>query len=222
MLNLSVQIKISNELFLKDPETTELGKRIISSSIVLIDNLGFEAFTFKKLGTLIGSPESSVYRYFESKHQLLAYLTYWYWSWVEYKIVFNTNNMSSAEEKLDAALTVIATPVTEDNTFSHINEILLNKIVVSEASKVFHTKAISEENEKGYFMVYKRIVKRISEFISDLNPEYKYPCMLVTTLLEGVHEQNYFSKYLPSISDENQGEDRIVCFYKELIFKVVK
>ena len=78
MNELGIQIKISQELFLKDPQSTDLGKRIVSASIALIDELGFEAFTFKKLGVAIGSPESSVYRYFGSKHQLLVYLLCWY------------------------------------------------------------------------------------------------------------------------------------------------
>ena len=36
----------------------------------MINELGFEAFTFKKLGINIESPESSIYRYFENKHTL--------------------------------------------------------------------------------------------------------------------------------------------------------
>ena len=100
MHQLPIQIIINDGLFVKDPESTDLGKKIISKSIELIEELGFEAFTFKKLGQAIGSPESSVYRYFESKHQLLVYLICWYWSWVEYKLVFGTVNQQSSHEKL--------------------------------------------------------------------------------------------------------------------------
>ena len=149
------------------------------------------------------------------------YLLCWYWSWIEYKIVFGTINASSSAEKLEKALTIIAEPTTMDNTFIHVNEIVLHKIVVSESTKVFHTKAIEAENEKGYFAVYKRIVRRISEFIMEVNPTYKFPCMLVTTILEGVIEQNYFGEYLPSITDENQGDNRVLEFYKDLIFKTI-
>ena len=48
MENLEVHIKIDAALYLKDPDSTELGKKIISKSIELIESLGFEAFTFKK------------------------------------------------------------------------------------------------------------------------------------------------------------------------------
>jgi len=80
MKNLQLQIVISPELYTKNPESSDLGKKIVSKSIEMIDALGFEDFTFKKLGIKIGSNESSVYRYFESKHALLVYLINWYWS----------------------------------------------------------------------------------------------------------------------------------------------
>lgn len=221
MQDLPVVIKISEELYLKDPQSTDLGKKIIFHSIELINKLGFEAFTFKKLGDLIGSPESSIYRYFANKHQLLVYLLCWYWSWVEYRIVFGTINGTSATDKLTTAIGIIAKTPSIDNAFLHVNEVLLHKIVVSESTKVFHTKDVEVENEKGYFAVYKRIVKRVAEFILDVNPTYKYPRMLVTTLLEGVLEQNYFGEHLPSIADNGQGEDCVYDFYKDLIFKTI-
>ncbi len=221
MEELSIQIKINPELYLKDPESSELGKRIVSASIVLIDELGFEAFTFKKLGIYIGSPESSVYRYFSSKHQLLVYLLCWYWSWVEYKIVFGTNSDNSAVDKLTTAIDIISSPTSLDYSFLHINEVLLNKIVISESTKIFHTKAIEIDNEKGYFAVYKRIVQRVATFISEVNPDYQFPRMLVIALLEGVSEQNYFSEHLPLISDDKKCENQVSQFYKNLIFKVI-
>ena len=83
----SVKIAINEKLYLKDPESSELGKRIVEKSIVMINELGFDGFTFKKLGIAIKSNESSIYRYFENKHKLLLYLTSWYWGWLEYQLV---------------------------------------------------------------------------------------------------------------------------------------
>ena len=61
---MSVEIKISlNEsIYLRDPQDSTLGRNIIKHSILLIDELGFEAFNFKKLAQKIGSTEPSVYR----------------------------------------------------------------------------------------------------------------------------------------------------------------
>ena len=96
MHNLLSNIKISvpENIYIKDPESSELGKRIVKHSILLINDIGFDAFTFKKLGEKIGSNESSIYRYFESKHKLLLYLSSWYWAWIEYQLVFETHSIN--------------------------------------------------------------------------------------------------------------------------------
>jgi AcrR family transcriptional regulator len=78
MKNLQIHIEVNPDLHLKNPDSSELGRRIVSISIEMIYELGFEAFTFRKLGEKIASPESSVYRYFENKHALLIYLVSWY------------------------------------------------------------------------------------------------------------------------------------------------
>ena len=60
-------------MFLRNPDSTELGQKIIKNSVRLIDKLGFEDFTFKKLADEIQSTEASVYRYFpEGRSDLLA------------------------------------------------------------------------------------------------------------------------------------------------------
>ncbi|WP_238528716.1 TetR/AcrR family transcriptional regulator [Kordia algicida OT-1] len=199
-----------------------MGKKIVSRSIEMIDELGFEAFTFKKLGKSIGSNESSIYRYFESKHMLLVYLLCWYWSWIEYKLVFATTNIQSKEEKLSAAVDILTRKVDVDNSFSYIDEVILNRIIIAESSKAYHTKDIDTENEKGYYTVYKRVVQRVSNMVTELNPDFEFPHMLVSTVIEGAHQQRYFSEHLPSLTNVKKGKDTIVKFYTDLVFKVIK
>ena len=102
----NITITVNDKLYVKNPETSALGKKIIENSILLIDEIGFENFTFKKLGEIIGSNESSIYRYFESKHKLLLYLSSWYWGWMEYKLVFASSNISDKNEKLNRAIQI--------------------------------------------------------------------------------------------------------------------
>jgi len=54
---MSIKIKISlNEgLYLKEPQDSKLGRNIIKYSILMIDEFGFESFTFKKLAEKINS-----------------------------------------------------------------------------------------------------------------------------------------------------------------------
>jgi len=91
-------MQLNDNLYLRDPQNINLGKRIIQYSIILIDEIGFEAFNFKKLAKRIKSTEASVYRYFENKHKLLVYLLCWYWEWMKFRIDFNTMNILEANQ----------------------------------------------------------------------------------------------------------------------------
>jgi AcrR family transcriptional regulator len=119
---VNIQIKVEEKVYLKDPEGTELGRKIIQHGILLIDELGLESFTFKKLAERIGSTEATVYRYFISKHMLLIYLISWYWNWLEYRILFATNNISSPEERLKIVIGILSGKIANDQNFSHIDE----------------------------------------------------------------------------------------------------
>lgn len=221
MENLQIHISISPNLYTKNPESSELGRKIVSKSIEMINDLGIESFTFKKLGLEIGSNESSAYRYFESKHALLVYLINWYWSWIEYKIVFATLNVSSAPDRLKKAIQLLTKEVTEDDSFSYINELILSKIIISESSKAYYTKEIDEENAKGYYKTYKRVVKRVSNIVLEIDPTYEFPHMLISSVIEGAQHQRYFSKHLPSLTDFEEGKNNIVRFYTDVVFKTI-
>ena len=122
-LLLSLKIQVNNKIYVKDPETSSLGRKIIQESIILIDEIGFENFTFKKLGERIGSNESSIYRYFESKHKLLVYLSSWYWSWIEYKLVFETNNIENSMEKLIKAISIVTEKIEDDKNTTELEDL---------------------------------------------------------------------------------------------------
>jgi len=200
-LLLNLRISVPEKLYVKDPESSGLGKRIVQNSITLIDQLGFEEFTFKKLGSHIGSNESSIYRYFENKHMLLLYLTNWYWGWTEYRLVFSTAALNDPKQKLQQALEVVTQVVQEDSNFSHINEVLLSKIIISEYSKSYLTKEVDEENKEGYFLIYKRLVTRLREIIQQVKPAYPYPASLASTVLEGTLHQHFLKEHFTSITD---------------------
>ncbi len=221
MKRLPIYIVIDSELYLKDPNTSDLGKRIVCEGINMINDLGFEAFTFKKLGAQIGSNESSIYRYFENKHMLLVYLLCWYWSWVEYRLVFATQNISQPLDKLKIALQLLTERIDIDQAVSFIDEKQLERLIISESSKAYHTKEIDEENEKGYFKVYKRVVQRVSEMVLLVNPNYPYSHMLVSTVIEGAHQQRFFQRHLPSLTDKDSKGDSIVKFYTDIVLKTI-
>jgi AcrR family transcriptional regulator len=222
MVNLfsNIKIVVPKELFLKNPESSNLGKRIIGQSIVLIDDIGFDKFTFKKLGVQIGSNESSIYRYFESKHKLLLYLTSWYWAWIEYQLVFATFNMLNPKDKLLKAIDIVTETVKEDYDFLHINEVKLSRIIINEHSKSYLTKEVDSENKEGCFIVYKRLIIRLREIILGVNPLYAYASSIASTIVQGALHQHFLKQHFKSITDCNDTVTPTE-FFKELTLNAI-
>jgi AcrR family transcriptional regulator len=200
----NIVITVNDKLYVKNPETSELGKKIIEYSIILIDEIGFDYFTFKKLGERIGSNESSIYRYFESKHKLLLYLSSWYWAWIEYRLVFETNNIINPKEKLYKAIAIVTEKIEDDSNTLHINEATLNKIIIAEFTKTLLTKEIDEENKIGFFLVYKRVINRIIDMIHEVNPEYGFAKSLASSIVEGALHQHFLKDHLKTITNCNE------------------
>ena len=221
MDELGIKLTVNPQLYNKNPESSELGRSIISTSIEMMLELGFESFTFKKLGAAIGSNESSVYRYFDNKHNLLMYLINWYWSWMEYRLVFLTNNISDPKEKLATAITQLVSLVKEDNQFTFINESKLQWLLIAESGKVYQINLVDEENQQGFYRTYKRVVQRVSDMILEINPNYAFPHMLVSTIVEGANHQRFFSEHLPSLTDYDEKKDCVVSFYTQLVLNTL-
>lgn len=220
---MRIQIKLSEKAYIKDPDSTELGRKIITNSIILIDQIGFEAFTFKKLSTKINSTEASIYRYFENKHKLLIYLISWYWNWLQYTIDYNLNNIKSPQQRLKIAIDTFAKPIKEDPTFLHVDEEALYRIVVSESSKAYLTKEVDIDNKEGYFRAYKAMCDKLAAIIQEINPNYKYPHSLISTAIESAHNQKFFAHHLPSLTDiTKQNEDEVSDFIFELVTKSIQ
>lgn len=217
----NIKIQVNEKIYVKDPETSSLGKKIIQESILLINEIGFDNFTFKKLGEKIGSNESSIYRYFENKHKLMVYLSSWYWSWMEYRLVFATNNIIDSFERLQKAIALVTEKIEDDYNTEYINESILNTIIIQEFTKSLHTKEVDEENKQGYFLIYKRLINRIILMVNEVNPEYPYAESLVSSIVEGSLHQHFLMNHLKTITtcnDTNKPTD----FYLHLISTLLK
>lgn len=224
--NMSIEIKISlNEgLYLKEPQDSKLGRNIIRHSILMIDEYGFESFTFKKLAQEINSTEASIYRYFENKHLLLLFLVNWYWQWVNYLIEINIRNIDDPKRKLQIIIHSFVSAPKENPSVDYVNESKLHSIVISEGMKAYHTKEVDKENSKGFFKSYKELAKSVSNVISEINPNFKYPFTLATNLFEMSNNHIYFAKHLPKLTDisiendeANEVEDMLNYFAERLL-----
>jgi AcrR family transcriptional regulator len=217
--------RLNEHLFLRDPQASELGQKIVGASISLIHTLGFENFTFRKLADEIGSTEASVYRYFENKHRLLLYLIDWYWNWLEYRIDLNVMNVTDKTERLRTAIRVIAEEKKIDPKFSLIDEGALHEIVVNELDKTFLTKQVDLDNQAGVFLQFKSLCKKIASMILDVNPDYPYAHSLASTVVLSAKQQLFFSRHLPTLSNVKQGPQQyteIHSFIERLVFQSIK
>jgi len=223
-MKLQLQIKMNEALFLRNPESSELGKNILKHSVQLIYKMGFEVFTFKKLAEDIGTTEAGIYRYFENKHKLLIYLAAWYWGWLEFQISFHTNNIKDPVVKLKRVIKLLATAVEDEEQTRYINESLLHQIIIAEGSKAYLTKQVGEDNKQQFFKPYKDLCAIIGNIILECSSKYKYPKSLASTIIEMAHFQNFFMNNLPSLTDfgKTKEESEIIAFLNDLVFTSLK
>ena len=192
---------IHEGLSLRDPLQSELGRNILTHSVLLMDEIGFEAFTFKKLAEKMGSNETSLYRYFENKHYILLYLVVWYWNWVSYLIEFNTKNIKDPNEKLDLIIDNFVDASKENPSVEFINEKILHRVMISESSKSYHTKNIDSQNKQGFYRSYKSLIQKVADVILEIDPDFPYPHSFASNLFEMANNEIFFAEHLPRLTD---------------------
>lgn len=141
-MRVTIKIELEQKWDLKDPQSTLLGRKIISDSIKLLDESGLEAFTFKKLSLVINSTEASIYRYFPNKYELVCYLTSLYWEWMAYQIrFFHSNNVADPVQRIKIIIGLLSKTYQASEANSYIQNTLpdataLSRVVAKESSVI--------------------------------------------------------------------------------------
>jgi len=208
MSTFFVQLEINPNLYLKDPQKSRLGRKIINHSVLLIDKIGLEKFNFKKLAKVIPSSEATIYRYFENKHKLFVYLLNWYWEWMIARLDLNTLNIIDPKRKLYMTFDVIVDTANRNMAIEFVDEEILHKIVVREGAKGYHHKSVDEDNDDGFFRAYKQLCSKIAAIISEVKPAFPYPKILASTLIETANNNLYFARHLPRLTDLQTGKHK--------------
>ncbi len=200
-MRVGIKITLNKRLYLRDPQETTLGKKIIEHSILLIDKIGLEAFNFKKLACQMQSTEASVYRYFTNKHMLLLYLVSWYWAWVSYLIDINTLNIDDPKIRLKKIIKTIVSASRENPAIDYVNENILHRIIIAEGSKTYHIKSVDEENKEGFFSNYEELSDKVAQAILEVNDSFPYPHALASNIFEMANNHIFFAEHLPRLTD---------------------
>ena len=198
---LRIRFTMPEKLYVKDPQSSSYGQKLLKHSIDLMDEIGFEAFTFRKLAERMESSEVSVYRYFGNKHLLLIYINCWYWQWVGYLIDMRTLNVSDSLERLKRAIHCMIYASREAELNDYINEKVLRRIIVKEGIKTYHVADVDEENKEGFFIPYKLLIEKVAAIVQDLDGSFAYPRSLCSTIFEMINSQLYYMDHLPRLSD---------------------
>lgn len=210
---MAIQVRIlpPSALYISDPQRTDLGKRILANSILLMNQVGLEDFTFKKLAEDIGSAEASIYRYFSNKNQLLLYLINWYWDWVHHLIVQEVAQERDPWLRLKAAIGVLVRPYSHKTGVDYINQAELHQLVINEGTKAYRTKLVDQKNSKGLFLGYKGLTEEISQLILRVDPQFRHRKALASSVFEMAHDHPFFARHLPGLTelknDENIGDN---------------
>lgn len=205
---LSIELVINEKLFQANPQRTALGRKILYHSVLMIDELGIERFTFRKLAERLDCKEPAIYRYFENKHMLLLYLVNWYWEWLRFRIEMKTTHLKNPQEKLNTAISCIVDTAKRNTDVAFIDEDVLHRIVVAEGTKAYHNAAVDAQNAEGFFLSYKMLSETLASIILENNPQFPYPRALASNLLEMANNHIYFAQHLPRLTDI-PGDERL-------------
>lgn len=217
-----INFEMAECLSSKNPIGSEIGQEILRKSSQLIVRDGIDLFTFKKLAIEIGSTESTIYRYFENKHQLLLYLTSWYWNLLEVKLAFITSNLHNPVERMDIALHFLSAPINELSATSFLDENVLHQIVIRDSTKSINALGMTVKKNTEYLEAYINLVKRLSEIIHKVNSKYKFPSALAISLIETSHHQAHLQGILPGVSDLDVNPKNVYKFLQQLAFTALE
>jgi hypothetical protein len=93
--------------------------------------------------------------------------------------------------------------IVDDERTQHVNERILNRIVIIEFTKTLYTKEVDEENKEGYFIIYKRLINRMVEIVNEINPDYPLQKFDFNHCKGSLH-QHFFKKRTSTITDCNE------------------
>ncbi|WP_394772081.1 TetR/AcrR family transcriptional regulator [Mucilaginibacter sp.] len=211
---------LNEKLFKKNPQSSDLRRKIIKESINLISKIGYDQFTFDKLATKIETTEATIYRYFVNKHKLLIYLLSWYWSYLEFRIIIQLNNVTNPANKIKKIINIL---VWEDNleiNFGAFDHQSLHIIAIAEGNKSYFSKDGDENNKDMLYKPLKDLSGRIAGIFSEYDPTYKYPNTLANSIINLSHLQYFFMHHLPQLCDfeKRKRPKDIKTFLEELVF----
>lgn len=169
LLEQSIWIQQS-DLYEKDPQLSENGRSLVNNAVRMIAEGGLDGFTLKKLAQECGITEPTVYRYFSNKISLCAYLCSVHWTWRQWQVVVETNNIRSGKKKLMKIAEILLEVVPESHILRGMKCADLTTIAQREWPRLLHPIHYSPATTKSY----DELMARISVMVKEVNPNYVF------------------------------------------------
>jgi AcrR family transcriptional regulator len=222
-MTLKFTIETSERLAIRNPESTTLGRKIVRSGLILMEDIGYEHFTFRKLAENIQTTEASIYRYFENKHKLLLYYLSWYWNITEYGIVFHLQNIQDPALRIKKTIEILTNSLPNWSAITDLDQRAMLNISMMESRKAYFLKEVDDLNKEKLFKPYKDLTAKVAQIFIAFAPTYPYPHSLASSIIELAQSQPYFSEHLPSLTDftKENNQQNTLTFLEMLIFSAL-
>lgn len=194
-------------LVLRDPLSTPLGRDLLAQGLALMDELGLEAFTFRKLAARMGTTEVTVYKYFPNKHRLLQYYFQLYWLWLRRLCGREIERARDPREALRRCVESICGVWPRSLPPLPLEPHRLRRLVIDEGMKSYLHKRVDADNARRLFAPYKALSAFLADRLVACRPTVPMPRSFATTVIEMAHSLPFAMEHLPSLTELSRRKD---------------
>ena len=91
-----------------------------------------------------------------------------YWGIIEYRLVIETNAVEDQFKEVVKSFKNINLKAEKHiDSYSDYNQLMLRDIIIEEFTKSYHRKDVDNDNDEGNFKIYKRLILRLVDMISE-------------------------------------------------------
>jgi AcrR family transcriptional regulator len=207
MLAQHVHLRPDPALSLKEPTSGRTGTAILIGGLDLMNTLGYEAFTFKKLAQGIGCTEVTIYTYFANKQRLLQYYFQLYWLWLRLLGSMEVERHGDPRISLSAIVEILCGVWPRQLPALQLDPAGLRRLVIAEGMKSYLHKNVDADNAQRLFQPYKELSAFVADRLVACRPDVPWPRSFATTVIEMAHSLPFAMEHLPSLTELSSRKD---------------
>lgn len=200
-------LKPEPAISLKDPMGSAVGQALLEHGLELMLELGYEAFTFRKLAERSGTTEVTVYKYFANKQRLLQYYFQLYWLWLRQLGTQQVERHSDPRKALAGIVEALCGVWPRTLPAVQLDPAALRQLVIAEGMKSYLHKQVDADNAQRLFQPYKALSAFVAERLVACRADVPWPRSFATTVIEMAHSLPFAMEHLPSLTELSNRKD---------------